>query len=46
MEKIVRTSLYIDEKTYNEVKLYCVKHNIKTIKCFINDAIKEKLNKK
>ena len=46
MEKIVRTSLYIDEKTYNEVKLYCVKHNIKTIKCIIDDFIKEKFNNK
>lgn len=45
MNDVIRTSLYIDDGLYKEVKLYCLKNNI-TIKKFITDAIKEKLKEK
>lgn len=43
MADVKRTSICIDEELYRKVKIYCIKNNVKTMKIFINDAIKEKL---
>lgn len=42
--EIVKTSLYIDKKLYNDLKKICIELDI-TIKEFLNDAVKEKLEK-
>ena len=38
-----RTTIFIDNVLYNNLKVHCAKNNI-SIKEFINDAIVKKLN--
>ncbi len=45
MEKTTVITTKIDAKLANEMKHYCLDHNLK-IMAFINQAIREKLDKK